>query len=107
VEVEIMPSEVNSQTVRAGAYARYSSDNQRDASIDDQIRVYRAEIERHVLDARDAPGAVHHRDALRATCQSAYSPRRGLSEGVNKPPSPWTPNDSGRRSGVVIPGFQR
>ena len=28
-----MPSEVNSQTVRAGACARYSSDSQRDATI--------------------------------------------------------------------------
>ena len=42
-----MPSEVNSQTVRAGAYARYSSDNQRDASIDDRVRICRVEIERH------------------------------------------------------------
>ena len=42
-----MPSEVNSPPVRAGAYARYSSDHQSDASIDDQIRVCRAEIERH------------------------------------------------------------
>jgi len=30
-----------------GVYARYSSDNQRDASIDDQVRICRAEIERH------------------------------------------------------------
>src|SRR5262245_58626419 len=45
-----MPSEVNSQTLRAGAYARYSSDSQRDASIDDQVRVCRAEIERHGWD---------------------------------------------------------
>ena len=42
-----MPSEVNSPTVRAGIYARYSSDNQRDTSIDDQVRICRAEIERH------------------------------------------------------------
>ena len=42
-----MPSEVNSPTVRAGAYARYSSDHQSDASIDDQLRVCRAEIERN------------------------------------------------------------
>ena len=41
-----MPSEVTTQTVRAGIYARYSSDSQRDASIDDQIRICRAEIER-------------------------------------------------------------
>jgi Resolvase, N terminal domain len=41
-----MPSEVNAQTVRAGAYARYSSDHQSDASIDDQVRICRAEIER-------------------------------------------------------------
>jgi site-specific DNA recombinase len=42
-----MPSEVNSQTVRAGAYARYSSDSQRDESIDDQVRICRTEIERN------------------------------------------------------------
>ena len=34
-------------SVPAGAYARYSSDSQRDASIDDQVRICRAEIERH------------------------------------------------------------
>ena len=45
-----MPSEANSPTVRAGAYARYSSDHQRDASIDDQVRICRAEIERHGWD---------------------------------------------------------
>jgi predicted site-specific integrase-resolvase len=36
-----MPSEVNSPTVRAAIYARYSSDNQREASIDDQVEVCR------------------------------------------------------------------
>jgi site-specific DNA recombinase len=45
-----MPSEVNSQAARAGAYARYSSDSQRDASIDDQVRICRAEIQRHGWD---------------------------------------------------------
>jgi site-specific DNA recombinase len=50
MEVEVMPSDVNSQTVRAGVYARYSSDSQRDASIDDQVRICRAEIERHGWD---------------------------------------------------------
>ena len=45
-----MPSEANTPTVRAGAYARYSSDNQNDASIEDQIRICRAEIERHGWD---------------------------------------------------------
>jgi site-specific DNA recombinase len=45
-----MPSEVNPSTVRAGVYARYSSDNQSDASIDDQVRVCRAEIERNGWD---------------------------------------------------------
>ena len=34
-----MPSEVNSPTVRAAIYARYSSDNQREDSIDDQVEV--------------------------------------------------------------------
>jgi site-specific DNA recombinase len=36
-----MPSEGNSPTVRAAIYARYSSDNQREASIEDQIEVCR------------------------------------------------------------------
>ena len=45
-----MPSEANSPTVRAGAYARYSSDHQRDASVDDQIRICRVEIERNGWD---------------------------------------------------------
>jgi len=40
-----MPSEVNSPTVRAAIYARYSSDNQREASIEDQIRVCRGYAE--------------------------------------------------------------
>ena len=42
-----MPSKVNSPTVRAAIYARYSSDNQAEASIDDQIEVCRryAELE--------------------------------------------------------------
>ena len=42
-----MPSEVSSPTVRAGVYARYSSDNQSEASIDDQVRICRAAIERN------------------------------------------------------------
>ena len=42
-----MPSEANPSTARAGVYARFSSDNQRDASIDDQVRICRVEIERH------------------------------------------------------------
>jgi hypothetical protein len=41
-----MPSQVNSQSVRAGVYARYRSDSQRDASIDDQEGICRGEIER-------------------------------------------------------------
>jgi site-specific DNA recombinase len=45
-----MPSEMNSPTVRAGVYARYSSDHQSDPSIDDQVRVCRAEIERNGWD---------------------------------------------------------
>jgi predicted HicB family RNase H-like nuclease len=36
-----MPSDVNSATVRAAVYARYSSDNQREASIEDQVEVCR------------------------------------------------------------------
>ena len=40
-----MPAEVNSPTVRAGVYARYSSNNQSEALIDDQVRICRAEIE--------------------------------------------------------------
>jgi site-specific DNA recombinase len=40
-----MPSEVNSPTVRAAMYARYSSDNQRESSIDDQVEVCRRHAE--------------------------------------------------------------
>jgi site-specific DNA recombinase len=47
VEVDIMPSGFKQSAVRAIVYARYSSDNQRDASIDDQVRLCRAEIERN------------------------------------------------------------
>ncbi len=46
----MVPSEVPSPTIRAAAYARYSSDHQRDASIDDQIRLCRAEIGRNGWD---------------------------------------------------------
>jgi site-specific DNA recombinase len=34
-------------TLRAGVYARYSSDNQRDTSLTDQERISRQEVERH------------------------------------------------------------
>jgi hypothetical protein len=34
-----MPSEANSPTVRTALYARFSSDLQREASIDDQLRI--------------------------------------------------------------------
>jgi hypothetical protein len=43
VEVD-MPSEAKSPTVRVAVYARYSSDNQSEASIEDQVRICRAEI---------------------------------------------------------------
>ena len=36
-----MPSEANSPMVRAGVYVRYSSDNQSDALIEDQVEVCR------------------------------------------------------------------
>jgi len=42
-----MPLEVNSPTVRAAIYARYSSDHQSEASIDDQVRICRVLVERH------------------------------------------------------------
>jgi site-specific DNA recombinase len=42
-----MPSEANSPTVRAAIYARYSSDNQSEASIEDQVRICRALVEAH------------------------------------------------------------
>jgi hypothetical protein len=47
VEVDIMPLEANSPTVRAAIYARYSSDHQSEASIDDQVRICRVLVERH------------------------------------------------------------
>ena len=40
-----MPSKVNSPTVRAAIYARYSSDNPREASIEDQVEVSRRHAE--------------------------------------------------------------
>jgi predicted site-specific integrase-resolvase len=40
-----MPSEVSSPTARAAIYARYSSDNQREASIEDQVEVCRRRAE--------------------------------------------------------------
>jgi site-specific DNA recombinase len=42
-----MPSKVNSPTARAAIYARYSSDNQREASIEDQVEVCRRYAEVH------------------------------------------------------------
>ena len=42
-----MPSEANPPTVRAAIYARYSTDHQSEASIDDQVRICRALVERH------------------------------------------------------------
>ena len=42
-----MPSEVNIALVRVAVYARYSSDHQSEASIEDQVRVCRALAERH------------------------------------------------------------
>ena len=45
-----MPSEANLPKLRAGVYARYSSDHQSTASIDDQVRICRAEIERNGWD---------------------------------------------------------
>ena len=54
-----MPSEENSPTVRAGVYARYSSGSQRDASIDDQARICRAEIGRKGrISSQSTPTAV-------------------------------------------------
>ena len=41
-----MPSDQKQPALRAIVYARYSSDHQRDASIEDQIRECRAFIER-------------------------------------------------------------
>ena len=42
-----MPSNAKQLAPRAAIYARYSSDNQSPASIDDQVRICRAAIERH------------------------------------------------------------
>ena len=48
---------IRSTTMRAAIYARYSSDIQREASIEDQVRLCRARIEREGL----APVATLHR----------------------------------------------
>ena len=42
-----MPLEANSPTVRAAIYARYSSDLQSAASIEDQVRICRALVDAH------------------------------------------------------------
>jgi DNA invertase Pin-like site-specific DNA recombinase len=42
-----MPLEANSPTVRAAIYARYSSDHQSEASIEDQVRICRALVGAH------------------------------------------------------------
>ena len=55
--------------MRAVIYARYSSDNQREASIEDQVRECRARIEREgwkfaeIYSDRGISGAGHHRNA--------------------------------------------
>jgi hypothetical protein len=54
VEVDIMPSDHHRSAPRAIVYARYSSDHQRDASIEDQIRECRAFIERQGWDYQHA-----------------------------------------------------
>jgi DNA invertase Pin-like site-specific DNA recombinase len=54
VEVDIMPSDHRQSPLRAIVYARYSSDHQRDASIEDQIRECRAFIERQGWDYQHA-----------------------------------------------------
>ena len=65
-----MPSEVNSQTVRAGVYARYSSDNRRESSIEDQVEVCRryAEVQGweiiEVYPDRALSGAIRFRPAF-------------------------------------------
>ncbi len=41
-----LPSEANIPLMRAAIYARYSTDLQNPASIEDQVRVCRADIER-------------------------------------------------------------
>jgi site-specific DNA recombinase len=76
-----MPSEVKLQTVRAGAYARYSSDSQRDASIDDQVRICRAEVERNGWDLVEiyADPAVSGASAFRPGYQK---PLLGASTGA-------------------------
>jgi DNA invertase Pin-like site-specific DNA recombinase len=52
VEVDIMPSDHKQPPLRAIVYARYSSDHQRDASIED--RECRAFIERQGWDYQHA-----------------------------------------------------
>jgi site-specific DNA recombinase len=42
-----VPSNASTGLIRTAIYARYSSDNQSPASIDDQVRICRAEIDRH------------------------------------------------------------
>ncbi|PZW37679.1 resolvase-like protein [Humitalea rosea] len=45
----ILPPAIASRCIRVGLYARYSSEQQRNASIEDQVRICRARAEREGL----------------------------------------------------------
>ena len=69
----------SSSSVRVAIYARYSSENQRDASIEDQVRVCRARAERegwHVV-AVQTDYAVSGATALRSGYQALLAAMRG------------------------------
>ena len=72
-----MPSNPSSGLIRAAIYARYSSDNQSPASIDDQVRICRAEIDRHggeavgVYSDHAISGASLNRPGIRKLLQDA------------------------------------
>jgi hypothetical protein len=83
--------------MRAVIYARYSSDLQRDASIEDQIRLCRARVEqkgweyRHAYTDRAVSGASALRPAYQRLIEDArrgeFGGRRGARPAVARPGS--------------------
>ena len=82
-----MPSDPKTPQSNAAIYARYRSDNQREASIDDQVRVCRAEIERKggtsSRSTRTEPSAVPR--------PSAPATRNSCSTRQPAPLTSWSP----------------
>ena len=88
-------------TLSCALYARYSSDQQRAASIEDQFRVCR---ERAAREGWKIVGAYKVRLARKGHVGTEYSARAGLSTGLRI--SVMADSDSTKfRTGVSPPGY--